>query len=141
LPPEVEVIDFGISSYDLAYAITDAYDTIILVDAMPRGEPAGTVSLIEPDLAELHRMQRCAPDAHSMNPISVLQLTQSLGGVIAGKLLLVGCEPAVLESEDGEIGLSEPVRAAVPKAIGMIESIIANVLGMEMKTNAGLAPA
>ncbi len=36
--------------YDLAYALLDGYDTTILVDACPRGEPAGTLYVIEPDL-------------------------------------------------------------------------------------------
>ena len=51
LPEQVVVEDFGIRSYDLAYALTDSYDAVILVDAMPRGRPPGTVSLVEPDTA------------------------------------------------------------------------------------------
>ena len=31
------VTDFGIRSYDLAYAIMDGYDATILVDASPQG--------------------------------------------------------------------------------------------------------
>ena len=53
LPEGVRVIDFGIRSYDLAYAIMDDYDATILVDASPRGSPPGTVYLIEPDLNKL----------------------------------------------------------------------------------------
>jgi Ni,Fe-hydrogenase maturation factor len=39
----------------------------------------------------------------------------------------VGCEPAVLETEDGFIGLSEPVQAAVDEAIEMIKSFISTL--------------
>ena len=39
----VKVTDFGIRGYDLAYALLDGYETTILVDACPRGEPAGTL--------------------------------------------------------------------------------------------------
>ncbi len=53
LPENVRVTDFGIRGYDLAYALLDGYDTTILVDACPRGEPAGTLYVIEPDLSHL----------------------------------------------------------------------------------------
>ena len=44
LPEGVRVVDFGIRGFDLAYALLDAPDATILVDAMPRGDPAGTAS-------------------------------------------------------------------------------------------------
>ena len=53
LPQNVRVTDFGIRGYDLAYALLDGYDTTILVDACPRGEPAGTLYVIEPDVTDL----------------------------------------------------------------------------------------
>jgi hydrogenase maturation protease len=53
----------------------------------------------------------------------VLRLVHSLGGQIT-RLYLVGCEPAVLDREDGEIRLSEVVRAAVPEAVEMIKRLI-----------------
>ena len=36
LPDEVRVTDFGIRSYDLAYAMMDGYDVTILVDSTSR---------------------------------------------------------------------------------------------------------
>ncbi len=53
LPRGVRVTDFGIRGYDLAYALLDGYETTILIDACPRGEPAGTLYVIEPDLENL----------------------------------------------------------------------------------------
>ena len=44
--------DFGIRGFDLAYALLDAYDLVILVDACPRGGAPGTVYVIEPDAIE-----------------------------------------------------------------------------------------
>ena len=63
------------------------------------------------------------PDGHSLGPVQVLGLVRSLGGEIPG-LYLVGCEPAVLETEDGQIGLSEPVQAAVSQAVDMIRTLV-----------------
>jgi hydrogenase maturation protease len=48
LPEGVRVVDFGIRSYDLAYALMDDWDLAILVDALPRGGEAGTVYTVEP---------------------------------------------------------------------------------------------
>jgi hydrogenase maturation protease len=62
-----------------------------------------------------------------MNPVRVLQLVHSLGGQ-PGRLYLVGCEPAVLETEEGAMGLSEKVQAAVAPAIEMIETLIREIL-------------
>ena len=62
-----------------------------------------------------------------MNPVRVLQLVRSLGGN-TGWLRVVGCEPAILDSEEGAMGLSEKVQAAVDPAIEMIESLIREIL-------------
>jgi len=127
LPEGVRVIDFGIRSYDLAYAIMDGYDATILVDATPQGSAPGTIYLIEPDLKKLDELPDEAVNAHSMNPVRVLQLVRSLGGK-PGWLQVVGCEPAVLETEEGAMGLSEKVQAAVAPAIEMIETLIRKIL-------------
>jgi hydrogenase maturation protease len=127
LPEGVRVIDFGIRSYDLAYAIMDGYDATILVDATPQGSAPGTIYLIEPDLKKLDELPDEAVNAHSMNPVRVLQLVRSLGGR-PGWLRVVGCEPAVLEAEEGAMGLSEKVQAAVAPAIEMIETLIREIL-------------
>jgi hydrogenase maturation protease len=123
LPKGVKAVDFGIRSYDLAYAIMDGYGATILVDITARGEPPGTVYLIELDQEKIGDLEGAVPDGHSLDPVAVLRLTQSLGGQIE-RLYLVACEPAVLETEDGRIGLSEPVQAAVPEAIRTIRRLV-----------------
>jgi hydrogenase maturation protease len=123
LPERVEAVDFGIRSYDLAYAIMDGYAATILVDITARGEPPGTVYLIELDQEKIGDLEGAVPDGHSLDPVAVLRLTQSLGGHIE-KLYLVACEPAVLETDDGHIGLSKPLLAAVPEAVRMIQRLV-----------------
>ena len=49
LPEGVRVEDFGIRGVHLAYELLDGYDALVMVDAVPMGEPPGTVALIEPD--------------------------------------------------------------------------------------------
>ena len=125
-PGDVCVTDFGIRSCDLAYALAENYEAVILVDATPQVAPPGTVYLIEPNLARLKQFQSVPADPHSLDPIRVLQMAGRLGEG-PKKLYLVGCEPGTLGA-DNTFGLSAVVKAAVPKAVGMIESIVGSLL-------------
>jgi hydrogenase maturation protease len=122
LPPGVEVSDFGIRGLDLMYALGEDYDAVVLVDALPRGEPPGTLTVIEPEPDD----DDVPLDAHGMDPAKVLALARQLGDV-PDRVLLVGCEPKVRMSGDEEdvVGeLSEPVRAAVDQAVRLVESLV-----------------
>jgi hydrogenase maturation protease len=121
LPEGVRAFDYGIRSYDLAYAMLEPNDAVILIDAVPRKAEPGTVSLLELDLKKLDKAGIESVNAHAMNPVAVLQLVRSLGGS-PGEIYLIGCEPAVLETE--ELGLSQKVKAAVPVALEMIRELI-----------------
>ncbi len=46
----MRVEDFGIRGVHLAYELLDGYDALVLVDAVPMGEPPGTVAVIEPEV-------------------------------------------------------------------------------------------
>lgn len=126
LPDCVQVKDFGIRGVHLAFELLDGCDTLILVDASPRGEAPGTVYVIEPELqsAREHASDeaRSSPlvDGHGMEPDSVLALLDSLGGK-AGRVLVLGCEPASLEEG---IGLSPPVSQAIDKAVDLVTELI-----------------
>jgi hydrogenase maturation protease len=129
LPKNVKVVDFGIRGYDLAYALLDGYDTTVLIDACSRGEPAGTLYVIEPDVSDLGGPddQQSAVEAHSMNPLNVLRLATSMGGPLK-QVLLLGCEPETLGPDEGQMGLSDPVEAVVDEAVKLVESLIAKIL-------------
>src|ERR1700716_4694998 len=76
-PEGVRVVDFGIRGIELAYTLLDDYDSLVLVDAIPRGGSPGTLYLIEPDLAGIGPEQgveagRVALDSHSMDPVKML---------------------------------------------------------------------
>ena len=122
LPAGVEVGDFGIRGIDLMYALGEGYDAAVVVDAVPRGEAPGTLSVIEPELEE----GEATIDAHGMDPVKVLSLARQVGSV-PERILVVGCEPGVRMTGDEEevVGeLSEPVRAAIDDAVGLVESVI-----------------
>jgi hydrogenase maturation protease len=132
LPDRVRVVDFGIRGLDLVYALLDGYEVTIFVDATPRGEAPGTLYTIEPDLEELDNLDTGAGvvEPHGMNPMKVLGMVKSMGGHFK-RILVVGCEPAPLESEEGQLGMSEPVQRAVDEAINLIESLVTNILEEE----------
>jgi hydrogenase maturation protease len=127
LPTGIRVVDFGIRGFDLAYALQDGYETTILVDACPHGKAPGTISLIEPDLTKLDEPQQGIIETHGMNPLNVLRMAASLGDGL-GQILLIGCEPATFGGGEGEMGLSEPVEAAVDEAVQMIVSLAKEIL-------------
>ncbi|MGH8905317.1 MAG: hydrogenase maturation protease [Egibacteraceae bacterium] len=129
MPEGVKVADFGIRGVHLAYELLDGYDTAIIVDATPRGEPPGTVYLIEPEAeggvraAMAEQAQAPLIDAHGMAPHEVLDLLSSLGGSVE-QLFVVGCEPAEVAER---MGLSESVEAAVPHAMQLIHELLREI--------------
>lgn len=129
LPDEVRVVDFGIRGFDLAYALLEGYEVTILVDATPRGDHPGTLYTIEPDISELDELDPngLTVETHGMNPMKVLAMVKSMGGVFR-RILLIGCEPTPLESEDGQLGMSEPVQLAVDEAVRKIECLVSQIL-------------
>jgi hydrogenase maturation protease len=127
-PENVHVEDFGIRGYDLAYALLKGYDTTILIDACPRGGPAGTLYVIEPELYDFgNGDEPQAVEAHSMNPVNVLRLATSMSGPLK-RVLLVGCEPATLGPEEGQMGLSRKMEAVIDDAVKLVESLLAKIL-------------
>ena len=129
LPRGVRVVDFGIRGFDLAYAIMDGPDVTIFVDATPRGGEPGTLYTIEPDLSQLNDAEAGGEmvETHGMNPLKVLGMVKAMGGEFK-RILLVGCEPETLGGEEGQMGLSEPVEAALEEAVRVVESLVANIL-------------
>jgi hydrogenase maturation protease len=121
LPANVEVADIGIRGVHLAFELLDGVGLLILADAAQRGEPPGTLSVIEADAEVGTRDLGPLMDAHDMGPDAVLSLLYALGGSVA-RTFVVACEPARLEPG---IGLSDPVSEAVDSAVAAIERLTA----------------
>ena len=77
----IDAVDFGIRGFDLACALMGEYDAAILVDAIARGGPPGTLYVIELEPASLTATEReLGLEGHSLHPARVLQWVQALGG-------------------------------------------------------------
>ena len=121
----VKLMDIGIRSIDLGFALLNDYDLTILIDATARGRAPGTLYTIE-------IRPRDIPDAcggaimnsHSLDLVRVLALAKNMGAGFK-RIFLIGCEPLVLNhDESGHIGLSEAVEAAVDTAIETILRLV-----------------
>jgi hydrogenase maturation protease len=136
-PEGVRVVDFGIRGFDLAYALMEGYETTILVDAFPGDDPPGTLFVIEPELAGLNdsKQSQGFVEPHAMNPLNVLRMAVSMGGELK-RILLVGCVPATLGPEEGQMGLSEPVSGAVDQGAKLVETLVTRILAGEWPAQA-----
>ena len=124
LPDRVRVRDFGIRGFDLAYALTDEHDAVILVDATRRGEPPGTLCALELDT---EGRTAGAVETHGMDPANVLRLVAALGGR-PRRVLLVGCEPSAIDPETEDLtGLSAPVESSVEPAVELVLSLVTRI--------------
>jgi hydrogenase maturation protease len=124
-PPGVEIRDFGIRGVHLVYELLNGCDLLVLVDAAPRGEEPGTVTVLEVDPPEPDALPQPVIDAHSLTPDGIFALLSSLGGR-AGRSLVVACEPADVSAG---MGLSEPVQQALPHAVRAVQDILARAAG------------
>ena len=128
----IRVEDYGIRGIHLAYDLLEGYDSLVVIDAVPMGEPPGTLALIEPELAN-GPATRCSPfsdgdgvstvDAHTMSPDVVLATLARLGGSVE-RIVIVGCQPGDL---DEGMGLSPAVLEAVPAAVDLCLEVVADI--------------
>ena len=124
-PDGVRVFDFGIRGFDLTYALLEDHDLVVLIDALSRGDSPGTLYIIEPDVTEIDELDATGMtiETHDMNPLRVLTVARRMGAKF-GAIRVVGCEPLTFGPEEGVMGLSALVAAAVEPAAKMIQDLV-----------------
>jgi hydrogenase maturation protease len=119
LPSDVAVADFATGGLDLAYEVMRGYDALVILDVSQQGGEPGTLYVMEPD-------EESVPGAiedgdvinpHAMDPQTVLRFVKSVGAW-PGRVVVIACEPA--EVEEMGWGLSDPVSAAVSRAVDLV---------------------
>jgi len=136
LGPGVVLREYGIRGFDLAYEMLRGYDAVLLVDAVPRGEPPGTVTIIEAGIDEAPRAAGVY-QGHSMTPDVVLDLVRTMGQR-PPYTVVIGCEPASFgDGDQGRMGLSDCVRAAVPVAIAAVRTTVEELRGVRAGARRG----
>src|SRR4051795_3784364 len=127
LPEGGQVVDYGIRGMDLAYALGEGWDAVVLLDATPRGEAPGTVYLIEAEVEP----DALAVETHGMDPVKVLAMARALGSE-PPRTLVVACEPLTRMSADDEeivATLSAPVQAALGEAEILVATLLDDLIG------------
>ena len=117
LPPNVELLETGIGGIALLQELLVGCDGLVVVDALDRGEPPGTVLVLRPEVAQYDGI----PDMHLATPERVLSLARGMD-VLPERLLLVGCQ--VTDAETVGQNLSAPVARAVPAAADAVLRIV-----------------
>lgn len=136
LPDGIELVEFGLRARDLAYHLLDGYHALVLVDAISRGNPPGTLYSLEHDLnAPLPVAEDgevavpSVSGSHEIDPDVVLgminDLASAMGAPPVARAIVVACEAA---SFDEAIGLSPPVAAAVDRAVTAVAEIATELL-------------
>jgi hydrogenase maturation protease len=114
----VELMDVGTGGIRLAQELLTPYDRLIIVDAIARGGPAGSLYVLAVESVEAIS----EIDMHLAVPSRALSVAKALGA-LPRQIFLVGCEPADVDELSME--LSAPVRAAVDQAIVHIHRLLA----------------
>jgi hydrogenase maturation protease len=118
LPEGAEVIETGIGGVALLQELMAGCSGLILIDAVERGAPPGTVFLITPEVLDGEHV----PDVHLANPDRVLSMAKTMG-VLPDRVMIVGCQPAD-NMEELDQGLSPEVQRALAIAVKKIEETV-----------------
>lgn len=123
----IKIMEVGIGGIHLVQELHEAYDILIMVDAVEWGEAPGHIYLREvesiSDINEmpLHEKRAFLADMHYTNPTRALMLAKALG-VLPPHIYILGCEAQ--EHADFAIGMSEVVQAAIPSAIEKLKAFL-----------------
>lgn len=134
-PSNVTVVEVGTGGISLVQELMSPtkYDVLILADATERqGEP-GQVYLLEAEVPELETFPEevrrdFLADMHYAVPSRALVLAKALK-VLPKRSYIVGCQPDLVD--EFAMGLSEPVKKGVEKAIREVEALVERLLAEE----------
>ena len=133
-PQDVQVTDFGIRGYDLAYSLTSGVRGALLIDSVARGGEPGDLSVIEPDLRAVTAAGPATLDGHDTSVEAVLRYGL-LCGPLPSQVLVLACQPNdVGPDSQGEAELSPEVQVAVERAAEMVPGLVAELNGATSKT-------
>ncbi len=116
LEGDVDIIDFGISTYDLLLAMEN-YDLVIIIDAVDMGMDIGEVCVLE---IGTDQSMESNIDPHTLDVRSICSILEKLGKK-PRRVILIGCQPS--QTNYG-IGLSPEVENSIPRIIELIKRLV-----------------
>ena len=114
LPPNVELIDLGTSTFDLA-GLMEGKDKVILVDAIASEEPAGTIFKLTPEDLKSGK-RKLLTSLHQLGVMETLEFASRLGSV--PEVVIFGVTPKDYRSLGME--LTPELKYALPGIVKVI---------------------
>ncbi len=126
LPDGVDLIETGIGGMTVVQQLMSGYEALVVVDAVDRDAPAGTLWVFEPDVEDPSEIDRdewraLFQNLHLAEPHRIFLLARSLGA-LPPIVRIVGCQPEDIDTMDER--LSPAVARAVPAAADRVCSIL-----------------
>ncbi len=131
LPDNVRVTETGIGGIHLVHELMAGYDALVVVDAVDRGRPPGTVLVIHADVLDVQTLpveQRhdLLADMHLATPERALMVARAVK-VLPERTIIVGCQPLQVESLG--IGLTDTIESAVAVGVAEVQRCIDEIIG------------
>ena len=131
LPEGVHVHETGIGGMTMVQELHDGYDALVIVDAVDRGRPPGTIMFIEPEVVEVDSLtpaerHEVMADIHLTTPAKAMMMARAMG-VLPDLRILVGCQPE--EPEEVGLEMTATMTAAVPVAVEEIVRHVTELVG------------
>ena len=112
-PEDTQFIDAGTGATHFIFSMPDEnWKKVIVVDVVEWNAEPGTLKIFSPYDMPKGKYE----NAHTW-PVEEPLHDLADRGI---EVVIVGCKPAEITAPDVEMGLTEPVEAAIPKAIEMI---------------------
>ena len=120
LPDSVQFVDVGTAAPSSFFPLYEKYNwkKLIVVDVVEFDAEPGTIEVFDPNVMQITKYD----NPHGMTVEEPLQKISEKCEVV-----VVGCKPKEIPTPDVDMGLTEPVEKAVPKAI----DIILNEIGVK----------
>ena len=123
------MVEVGIGGLHIVQELMAGWDALIIIDAVERGAPPGTLFVLEPGAREAVLPDQPwaeLTDLHYTVPARVLAMAQALG-ILPDRVLIVGCQGSAVD--ELQLELSAPVRSAVAGAVDTVEALVAQLEG------------
>ena len=113
LPDSVQFVDGGTAAPSNFFPLYEQYDwkKLIVVDVVEFNAEPGTIEVFDPNVMQIAKYD----NPHGMTVEEPLQKISEKCEVV-----VIGCKPGEIPTPDVDMGLTEPVEKAVPKAIDII---------------------
>jgi hydrogenase maturation protease len=133
LPDGVDLIETGIGGMTVVQQLMSGYDALVVVDAVDRDAPAGTLWILEPEVEEPSKIDReewraMFQNLHLAEPHRIFLLAKSLGA-LPPIVRIVGCQPEDIDTMDERLSpaVARAVPAAADRVVAMLGAVMAPV--------------